>query len=495
VDSNSAMTFDGACPLSSAGAVVIGSATGSVGGTVNITAGAWLTAGSATVGRYGAGTLNLTQSSTLTSATNIYLAAYAGSSGTLNVLDPGTAATIGGSLFLGGNETNAGGTALLTIGTGGTVTAATNVTIWTGGTLSLQGGQINTPLYQLRGGTLNTSGPLATPIYSSGGGTFNVTDTNNALILSAALTNAANQTLTKTGPGTLIINGPQSHAPGAAFYATAGVTQFNSDAGGPTGDTPNLSLHATNAGTPGGAVNFGATQHLHLLDIGTNTTVSIDANGQHVVVTDSLAIAGVSSDSNNPGAAGTIDLHNNALVVHNGDLPAIQAAIQAGYHGGDWQGPGITSSMVAAHTNQMTIAVDFAGNIGLTFTDGAATWFGQTISSTNASTDLLVMPTLIGDLNMDGAVNSLDYFALTPNLGKSEMTWGSGDLNGDGDVNALDYFALTPNLGQTVADLSPAFGGAGGNPGAPAIVSATPEPASLTLLGLGGVLLIGRRRR
>jgi hypothetical protein len=224
-------------------------------------------------------------------------------------------------------------------------------------------------------------------------------------------------------------------------------------------------------------MNFGTLQHLHLLDVGANTTASIDANGQYVIVTDALALAG--SFSNNP--TGTFNLHDNPLLIHNGDLPTVLAAIAAGYHGGDWQGPGITSSFVAAHTTNTTVACDLAQNISTT----PFTWFGQTVNSG----DVLVLPTLIGDVNMDGQVDSEDYFALTPNLGATGRTWGSGDLNGDGTVNSLDYYALTANLGKTVAGQSPNIAQPNGG------ATVTPEPASLVLLALSGLLVLGPRRR
>ena len=138
----------------------------------------------------------------------------------------------------------------------------------------------------------------------------------------------------------------------------------------------------------------------------------------------------------------------------------------------------------------MTIAYDFASNLGLTFTGGLATWGGQTISQAAADSDLLILPTLIGDVNMDGTVNATNYFALTPNLGKSGQTWGSGSVvgravNGTGTVDATDYFALTPNLGQSVSGLAPSYELSSGD------VTATPEPASLGLLVVGSLALAG----
>jgi autotransporter-associated beta strand protein len=295
---------------------------------------------------------------------------------------------------------------------------------------------------------------------------------NNAVAYSIGGAGAINGTtsLIKNGTNTLTLATSNNYSGGTTINAGKLFISHSNALGSGAVATAN-----PGAGTE---LHFASTAIIHGLTVGTNTLVSIDTNGQNIVITDSLSITG--SSSNSP--AGTINLHNNALAIHNGDLPTITAAIAAGKHGGDWLGKGITSSFVAAHANLLTIAADYAQNTG----NGTSfAWFGQTVSTG----DVLVMPTLIGDLNMDGSVNSLDYFALTPNLGKTGQTWGTGDISGDGAVNSLDYFALTPNLGKTLVGLSPAFTSSSSE------ITTTPEPASLVLLGLGGVMLLGRRGR
>jgi hypothetical protein len=88
-------------------------------------------------------------------------------------------------------------------------------------------------------------------------------------------------------------------------------------------------------------------------------------------------------------------------------------------------------------------------------------------------------------------VNFTDVTALAPNLGKvSGQTWTGGDLNGDGAVNFTDVTALAPNLGKTIATLAAPNVAMGAG-----AVTASPEPASMVLLGLGGLLVLSRRRR
>jgi len=91
----------------------------------------------------------------------------------------------------------------------------------------------------------------------------------------------------------------------------------------------------------------------------------------------------------------------------------------------------------------------------------------------------------MGDINLYRTVDLLDINLLGPNWQKAKDQWSQGDLNGDGVVDLLDINLLGPNWQKTFTPASPA----------PAAAPPVPEPATMSLLCLGAVGLLRRRRR
>lgn len=89
-----------------------------------------------------------------------------------------------------------------------------------------------------------------------------------------------------------------------------------------------------------------------------------------------------------------------------------------------------------------------------------------------------------GDANIDLSVDSTDFNALLGGYGKlSAALWTEGDFDGDQKVTTTDFNILAGNFGLTPPPL----------PGA-TLGSVVPEPAAISAVALGSVLMFARRR-
>ena len=104
------------------------------------------------------------------------------------------------------------------------------------------------------------------------------------LVFEGLLDNSAGQTITKTGEGTLVINGLQDHAPTTVFEIRGGTVDLNSAAGG--AGTANLSILVD-----GAALHLGCNQYLDTLTLQNGAVVRF--TGANVVVLEHLVMNGM----------------------------------------------------------------------------------------------------------------------------------------------------------------------------------------------------------
>jgi hypothetical protein len=191
---------------------------------------------------------------------------------------------------------------------------------------------------------------------------------------------------------------------------------------------------------------------------------------------------------------GTFDVNNNHLIIDYGSGPdpiaSVAALLAAGYNGGNWKGAdGFVSSAAAANSL----------SYGLGYADSADTGNPANL----ASGTIEIKYTLLGDANLDGVVNAIDFGILAANFNKGVTGWDKGDFNYDNVVSAIDFGEMAANFNK---------GAVGGNFGLPAYedpaivafaqanglmaeLTTIPEPASFGLAVFGATLALRRRRR
>ena len=391
-----------------------------------------------------------------------------------------------GTLHVGSNNlTISGGTVALLADTGAeeshrlNITSSDNSTIIIGATQQLASLSIN--------GTTQTT-------VSAGG---SVTLTTGQLNI------AGDATLAKTGTGAMTISGAQNHGNGANLVVQAGGVNMGTNPGSDAARNLNVTLN--NAST---MVFNSVVTNLKSLTLNGTSTAAIASGGNKVLVvgTDPTSTLNFAGGDGAPTAL--LEINNNAAIIRNNGtgtstMQQIQNLIisaQGSFNGEtyDYNGPGITSSAVAADQTHYGIGVvDNAFDyLDLEYGPGFITDIKGVPVALN---DVALRFTYLGDMDLGGSTNKDDYdlfkhfYGLYSQPGHGGLTaanigWQTGDFNLDGAINKDDYDLFKAGYGWSASHSALSGGDV-------TALEPIPEPTTLVLLAAGGLLALARKRR
>lgn len=249
----------------------------------------------------------------------------------------------------------------------------------------------------------------STLIVGSGFKTLSMVNVNGGTLSASATTTFGNGAIVTLDAGGLNLLGPVTEiTPGATFSYVGGQLSMTS------GET--LSV--------GGEIS---------LTSGANKRIRVG----------SLSMSGT----------GQIDLSDNRMIIdYSGSTPisTIRTYLISGRNGGSWNGVGLASraaGLVAANGSDIHKTGLGYGESSTLFGPSGGSFAGETVDGTA----VLVRYTLLGDNNLDGQVNSMDFDMLASHYGQTGVGWTDGDYNYDGTVNALDFNELATNYGLNIS--------------------------------------------
>jgi hypothetical protein len=190
--------------------------------------------------------------------------------------------------------------------------------------------------------------------------------------------------------------------------------------------------------------------------------------------------------------SGSLDVTTSDFILDYGSntdpRSSIVSYLASGYNHGNWNGPGIVSSVAAAYGP--------SGDYGVGYADGA-----DGLDPNLTSGQLEVAYALYGDITLQGFVGGDDLSIFAKYYGQTVSGgWADGDFNNDGVVNAADFVLLARNFGFSTSgapvtlppsDWTALYNFAAANN----LLSDLPEPTSSGVLALSTLGVIRRRRR
>ena len=300
------------------------------------------------------------------------------------------------------------------------------------------------------------------------GDTVTFNDTNNghyAVTLNSAVSPAA--VFVNSSLGNYVISGTGNIA-GTGSLTKSGNSKLtlntvNTYSGG-TNVSAGTLVVGVNGALPSGAVSI------------TGGTLQLGASTGLAQIT-SLSIIG----------NGSLDIENNHVIINYGSGPdpiaSIAALISKGYNGGAWNGVGGIVTSAPLVVGGLTYGIGYA--------DAADS---QDVATGLASGTIEVKYTLLGDADLNGIVNGIDFGILAANFNKGITGWDEGDFDYNNIVNGLDFGDLAANFNKGAAGTDAvaaldAFAAANG------LLADVPEPASAALFVLSTIATLSRRSR
>jgi len=194
---------------------------------------------------------------------------------------------------------------------------------------------------------------------------------------------------------------------------------------------------------------------------------SVDSGS--IVVANSITLGGGNGGSGSKGGGGGGS--GGTIILMSGDQGSVTLAGQLSADGGagGYLAGGGAGGEIAVYYG--TVLNDFATPTvdgGTGYNDGDAGHY---------YTEALYIP-IPGDANLDGTVNLSDFTILKAHFGQSPADWPDGDFNDDDTVNLSDFTILKAHFGESKS-----------------AATALPEPASLSLLALGAMMTLKRKRK
>ena len=246
---------------------------------------------------------------------------------------------------------------------------------------------------------------------------------------SAASWNEATQTLTVSGPTTIISD------PNTSLIANNNPALSNPQTFVASNDEPIITATGAASTLTIAPTDGSLNVHVGGLTLLSGATADIKYLGSAPwsFTNKETLVVGPAGDTSvptflvNSAAGSSINVENNAIVInYTGTSPAstVNNYLSTGYASGHWNGNGLSTS------------------------NGSIV---EGLGTLDTGTQVKVAYTVDGDTNLDGSVNFGDLLTLATNYGLSNANWSQGDFNYDNSVNFSDLLTIATNYAASTA--------------------------------------------